>query len=219
MAIEGIQPVDELVELYSAFCDPADGGVQLIHDMAYDLRPLLLDDAEEPIAVSLDMWRVFRFFRLHLGMAIASEPRALSEWYYNPVEGLRRMNYNVNAHYASELYLRLKVCCSFISYATFPDGQQLWESSSSTASPALVDELQALVAMINGLQESNSQSLHLLKAQVSRRELELVYQYLREHPQVQLTRKLRDELRGLPSPDGAPRSTLAELAELRATQQ
>lgn len=79
----------------------------------------------------------------------------------------------------------------------------------SRETPALVDELQALVAGVNGMQKSSEEYLMLLEAEVSRREIDLVCQYLREHPQVALPRRLRDELRTV-SGGGYPRGGAAE---------
>lgn len=109
MAIEGISPLQELVELYRSFCDPTDRGVKLVHDMAFENIPALLDEDGDPISVTDELWHICLFFRLHLGMAVAVEKHAVSEWYYNPADGVHQKNYNVNAHYASELYLRLQV--------------------------------------------------------------------------------------------------------------
>lgn len=109
MAIEGHDPIEAVVEIYRAFCNPADRGVQLIYDMVFDLKPLLLDHDEDTIRVTSELWLVFKFFRLHIGMAVATAYHEVPEWYYNPSEGVHRRSASVNAHFASTLYTRLKV--------------------------------------------------------------------------------------------------------------
>ncbi|VDC03290.1 unnamed protein product [Peniophora sp. CBMAI 1063] len=178
MAIEGIAPMGPLRVLYQSFVDPGDLGVELVHQMAYEHRLLLMDDANEPIRVSLGLWRVCCFFRIHLALAIGPEPAGIPEWYHNPEENLKGHNDNVLAHTAGELYIQL----------------QKWGSPSQSTATALVGELQALIVGINSLAEHNDEYGHALEREVTRRELELVCIYLREHPEVDIPSKLKEDL-------------------------
>lgn len=205
MAIEGIPALNELITLYRSFCDPSDHGVQLIHQMVYDNIPALLDDHGERITVTNELWAIVRFFRLHLGMAVATSPFEASEWYMNPGEGVRKKNYCVEADFASELYMQLKVRSTPTLHNTAADTEQLWENMSMSSTPALVDELQALMAMVNGLVAQQGEYMTLLKEEVSRRELDLVRLYLHEHPQVPIPQRLKNEIsvaRGTDGPAG-----------------
>lgn len=81
----------------------------------------------------------------------------------------------------------------------------------------MLDDLQALIAGINGLYEHNALYVHELKREVKRRELGLVCVYLREHPEVALPPGLEQELRGSAELNGLAEDMLSELTRLRAT--
>ncbi|KZV59179.1 hypothetical protein PENSPDRAFT_695360 [Peniophora sp. CONT] len=199
MAIEGMQAAPQLGELFDRFCDPSDRGVQLIHDLAHANQPLLHNDQDEKIVMTGDLWRICCFFRLHLSLAVAAEPYEVADWYHNLDENLMRPNESVAAQFAAEVYLRLKK----------------WENMSISSTPALVDELQALIARINGVRESNEVMIGQLEGEVSRMELTLVCLYLQEHPQVPIPLSLRADLRATCTDPRIADSVIVALREVR----
>ncbi|VDC05064.1 unnamed protein product [Peniophora sp. CBMAI 1063] len=204
LAIEGVMPCNEIQSLYQAFSNPGDGGVRLVREMAFDRRGYLLDGSGEVMTVSTALWRIFAFFRIHLAMAPVSRPEDAIEWYHNPDEGLAQPSLSLDAHVAAELYMRLK----------------RWDKMSMTRSPALIDELQALIAGINAIGDSEDEYRALLRTEVHHRELELVAIFLREHPSAAIPLALQEELRLLrqdgtvpPSPPDARRVSDARAVE------
>lgn len=66
---------------------------------------------------------------------------------------------------------------------------------SMSAEPALVGELQTLIATVNGMKKAHEDYTEMLMKEVSRREMDLVCTYLEQHPQVPLTAEVREEVR------------------------
>ncbi|KZV62305.1 hypothetical protein PENSPDRAFT_670448 [Peniophora sp. CONT] len=199
LAIEGIPPAPELVDLYKRFCDPSDRGVQLIYEIAYENRPLFKDDEGDTITMTDELWIIFRWFRIHLGLAVAANKSDVVEWYHNKEDRLHGSHPTVEAHFAAELYLRL----------------ERWELLSMGEDPALIGELQALIAGINGLRDTNREFLDGLQGEVSRREIDLVCVYLREHPSVGIPQRLRADIETYMGSTGAAEAILKELRAIR----
>ncbi|KZV60381.1 hypothetical protein PENSPDRAFT_671716 [Peniophora sp. CONT] len=132
-----------------------------------------------------NLWRICCFFCLHLSLAVAVEPYEVADWYHNLNENLMQPNESVAAQFAAEVYLRL----------------QKWENMSMSLTPALVDELQALIARINGVRESNEVMVGQLEGE--------------EHPQVPILLSLRTDLRATCDDPRIPDSIIVALREVR----
>lgn len=87
---------------------------------------------------------------------------------------------------------------------------------SMSSTPALVDDLQALIAGVNGLCDTTGEDVEALQAEVHRRELDLVLLYLSEQPEVPIPARIRAELCRHLGSESAAALVLAELRRHRA---
>lgn len=84
----------------------------------------------------------------------------------NSGECVKKKNYCMEAAFASELYMLLKVYSTSSLLNNTADREQLWENASMYVTPALLNGLQALMAMVNGLVAQQGEFITVLQEHI-----------------------------------------------------